>query len=141
MTSITFGVLSTLNGANAERLVRDFAILISYMVGLNESLCFGEKNVFPVCNKSSKDIYILIITIWTLMYHIWTYISIQSLASSTSRSRSLLTARFTVAVCKLFRFTKICNLQLVWLNLKTLFSSALWNTIYWWCNARVSKSV
>lgn len=64
VASITFGVLSTLNGANAERLVRDFAILISYMVGLNESLCFGEKNVFPVCNyKSSKDIDILMITI------------------------------------------------------------------------------
>lgn len=64
VASITFGVLSTLNGANAERLVRDFAILISCMVGLDESLCFGEKNVFPVCNyKSSKDIYILMITI------------------------------------------------------------------------------
>lgn len=47
VASITFGVLSTLNGANAERLVRDFAILISCMVGLDESLCFGEKNVFP----------------------------------------------------------------------------------------------
>lgn len=82
--------------------------------GLGWVFVFWWEKCFPVCNyKSSKDIYILMITIWKLMYHIWTYISMQSLTSSTSRSRSLLTARFTVAVCKLFRFTKICNLQLV----------------------------
>lgn len=81
--------------------------------GLEWVFVFWWEKCFPVCNKSSKDIYILMITIWTLVYHIWTYISIQSLTSSTSRSRSLLSARFTVGVCKLFRFTKICNLQLV----------------------------
>lgn len=74
---IIFGVFLILNEVNVERLVCDFVILILYMVGLNEFLCFGEKNVFFVCNyKSFKDIYILMIIIWIFMYYIWIYIYI-----------------------------------------------------------------
>lgn len=69
MASITIAVLSTLNEANAESLVRDVAILISYMVGLDKSLCFGERNLFPVCNKV-PEISTNLLAIGTLMYHI-----------------------------------------------------------------------
>lgn len=91
MASITIAVLSTLNEANAESLVRDVAILISCMVGLDKSLCFGERNLFPVCNKSSRDIY-QFISNWNTYVP---YMNIrESLTSSTSGPRSLLIARF-----------------------------------------------